>query len=88
MRQLTDEMLMGGRSPLSCEPLSGPKRSPSRVLKKGVGGVASAAATACGGWPFARGAFDEKSLHCEKSSLRRELQKARHDTRIHFSAAC
>jgi hypothetical protein len=47
-----------------------------------------AAATACGGWPFARDAFQEKRSLCENSSLRRDLQKARHDTRIHFSAAC
>jgi len=47
-----------------------------------------AAATACGVWPFARDAFQENSLLSEKSSLRRELQKARHDSRIHFSAAC
>jgi hypothetical protein len=62
----------------------------SRLLKKGVGGVASgvAAATACGGWPFARDAFQERTLLCEKSSFCHELQKVSHDTRIHFSAAC
>src|SRR6266545_1881857 len=46
-----------------------------------------AAATACGGWPFARDAYQEKRSLCENSSLRRELQKARHDTRIHFSGS-
>jgi len=47
-----------------------------------------AAATACGGWPFARDAIQARNILDEESHQRRELQKASHDTRIHFSAAC
>jgi hypothetical protein len=47
-----------------------------------------AAATACGGWPFAREAFKAIADLRGQTSLPREVQKARHDARIHFSAAC
>ena len=45
-----------------------------------------AATTACGGWSFAP--VQARSFLFERTFLRRELQKARHDARIHFSAAC
>jgi hypothetical protein len=60
------------------------------LLKKGVGGVASAAPPQ----PLAVAGlllvtlFKRKVFSARESSSRRELQKARHDTRIHFSAPC
>ncbi len=85
-------MARGDRSPATelqriC---SAPLRSPlrfNRLLKNGVRRP-RAAATACGGWSFAPGAFQVRSFLCERTFLRRELQKARHDARIHFSAGC
>jgi len=87
------------------------------LLKKGVGGVASAAGSDArsrdegdaGGasgrsgddadgpappQPLAvaglllKTILERKVLSARESFLRRELQKARHDTRIHFSAPC
>src|SRR6476620_5270044 len=37
---------------------------------------------------FCSPGFEAENLPSEENSLLTELQKARHDTRIHFSAAC
>ena len=71
-------------------------RSISRLLKKGVGGVAARATFGCGGrvrdrhprdFKEARGSqgpgFDSLGRHSRSECLR---PKARHDARIHFSA--
>ena len=47
-----------------------------------------AAATARGGWPLARNDSKAMTFLIMRASLRRDLQKARHDARIHFSAPC
>ena len=58
------------------------------MLKKGVGGVASAPPQPLAVAGLLLAMLSERKVLCEKSFLRRELQKARHDTRIHFSAPC